>query len=69
MLNTNVNTLLKLPQKTRLQIAEKLWLSAIDDASLPVSDEHKNVIRERMAEYHTGKSKPIEHAEVMRRLR
>jgi len=61
--------LLRLPKRKRLEIAERLWLSATDEASMPVPDSHKRVLKKRLADYKSGASKPVSHAELMRRVR
>jgi len=66
---TNVEPLLRLPKKERMEVAEKLWLSVADEQRMPVSAEHKRVISERLASYQEGKSVPVPHAEMMKRLR
>ena len=64
-----MQALLSLPKKKRLAIAESLWLSVADESSLPVPLSHKKIIDERLADYRSGKSKPISHDELMNRLR
>jgi putative addiction module component (TIGR02574 family) len=61
--------LLRLPKRTRLEIAERLWLSAADEAAMPVPATHKRVLKKRLADYKSGASQPISHAELMRRVR
>lgn len=61
--------LLLLPKRKRLEIAERLWLSAADEVSMPVPAAHKRVLKKRLADYKTGASQPISHAELMRRVR
>ena len=63
-----IDQLLALPKKRRMEIAERLWLSAVDEAAEVVPAKHKRVVAERLAGYRAGKSKPIPHAELMRRL-
>lgn len=62
-------TLLRLPKRIRLEIAESLWLSVADEEKLPVPEGHRKVLDARLASYRSGKSRPIPHAELMRRLR
>ncbi len=64
-----LTTLLHLPKRERLKIAECLWLSAIDEAKIPVPEEHKRILKTRLADYQSGKSKPISHEELLRRVR
>jgi putative addiction module component (TIGR02574 family) len=57
--------LLRLPKRTRLEIAERLWLSAADEAAMPVPVSHKRVLKKRLADYRSGANQPISHAELM----
>jgi len=68
MTSETVSSLLRLPKHKRLEIAESLWLSVADEQSMPVSKEHRKLIDERLACYRSGKSRPIPHEELMRRL-
>ncbi len=61
--------LLQLPKRKRLEIAERLWLSVADEAKMAVPEEHKRILNQRLASYKSGKSKPISHEELMRRVR
>lgn len=61
--------LLRLPKKRRLEIAERLWASVADEETMPVPADHRKILDTRLASYRSGKSKPISHAELMRRLR
>ena len=65
----SVSALLRLPKRKRLEIAESLWLSVADEEKMPVPDRHKVILDARLSAYRTGKSKPIPHDELMRRLR
>ena len=69
MPSQTVASLLRLPKRKRLEIAESLWLSVADEEKMPVPDSHKKVLDARLADYRSGKTKPISHAELMRRLR
>lgn len=60
--------MLKLPKRKRLEIAESLWLSVADEETMPVPANHKKILDERLAALRAGKSKPISHDELMRRL-
>jgi putative addiction module component (TIGR02574 family) len=55
--------------RKRLEIAESLWLSVADEETMPVPETHMKILETRLAAYRSGKSKPIPHAELMRRLR
>jgi putative addiction module component (TIGR02574 family) len=68
MASVSVSSLLRLPREKRLEIAESLWLSVADD-QMPVPSGHKKILETRLADYRSGRSKPISHDELMRRLR
>jgi putative addiction module component (TIGR02574 family) len=69
MPSQTVSSLLRLPRRRRLEIAERLWLSVADEKEMPVPESHKKILDARLAAYRSGKSKPISHEELMRRLR
>lgn len=69
MQTDTMDSLLRLPKKRKIEIAERLWLSAFDERTAPVPAAHKQVIKTRLADYHAGKSAPIPHTELMRQLR
>jgi putative addiction module component (TIGR02574 family) len=69
MRSSSVSSLLRLPKRKRLEIAESLWLSVADEEKMPVPESHKKILDARLADYRAGKSKPITHEELMRRLR
>jgi len=69
MPSQSVSALLRLPRRKRLEIAESLWLSVADEKKMPVPENHKRILDARLADYRSGKSKPISHEELMRRLR
>ena len=69
MATTTMSGLLRLPRRKRLEIAERLWYSVAREADPPIPAEHKRFLDQRMADYKSGKSKPISHAELMRRVR
>jgi putative addiction module component (TIGR02574 family) len=58
-----------LPKRKRLEIAESLWLSVADEEKMPVPESHKKILDARLADYRAGKTKPVSHDELMRRLR
>jgi len=64
-----ISSLLALPKRKRLEIAERLWLSVADELDMPVPQSHQKLLNARMAGFRAGKSKPISHDELMRRLR
>lgn len=65
----SVSSLLRLPKRKRLEIAESLWLSVADEEEMPVPASHRKTLDKRLAGYRAGKSKPISHEELMRRLK
>lgn len=65
----NVEPLLRLPKKERMEVAERLWLSVADEQRMPIPVHHKKVIAQRLKDYKTGKSIPVSHAEMMKKLR
>lgn len=66
---TNLDALLKLPKNERMEVAEMLWLSVADEGELPVPAAHTRIIDERLQSYRSGKSEPVPHSEMMKRLR
>ena len=60
--------LARLPKRQRLELAEELWFSGVDD-SLQVSPEHKTVLDERWEVYKRGRVKRLTLDELERRLR
>lgn len=69
MATQTVSSLLRLSKRKRLEIAERLWLSVADEEKMPVPEQHRKILDARLASYHSGKSKPIPHDELMRRVR
>lgn len=68
-MTTNVEPLLRLPKKERMEVAERLWLSVADEQKMPIPASHKKAIDQRLQDYKTGKSVPVSHADMMKRLR
>ncbi len=64
-----ISKLMRLPARERLALAERLWLSVADEQRMPVPDDHKRILRRRMADYRAGRTKAISHDELMQRLR
>ena len=69
MPNDTMASLLRLPKKRKMEIAERLWLSVADDRTARVPAVHKELVASRLADYRAGKSTPVSHAELMRKLR
>ena len=59
--------LTKLPKRQRLELAEELWLSGVDDA-LPVNTRHRAILDERWNAYQKGRVKRMTLSELDRRL-
>ena len=52
MSDTDVTEILKLPAEERMRLLELIWQSlAADPAAVPLSDAHRAVIDERLAEH------------------
>lgn len=62
-------SLLRLPKKRKMEIAERLWLSVADERTARVPAAHQKTVAARRADYRSGKSVPIPHADLMRKLR
>jgi len=60
--------LVQLSSRQRLQIAEELWDSAVDD-KLPVPVEHKKLVRSRRAAYESGEMSTMSMEELKKSLR
>jgi putative addiction module component (TIGR02574 family) len=69
MATQDVSSLLALPKRKRLELAERLWLSVADEQEMPVPQSHQKVLVARLSSYRSGKSKPISPDELMHRLR
>ncbi len=61
--------LLRLLKKRRTEIAERLWASVENETDPPLPAGHRVILDRRLADYRSGKSKPISMAELMRRVR
>ena len=59
--------LTKLPKRQRLELAEELWFSGVDDA-LPASARHRAILNERWSAYQKGIVKRVTLSELERRL-
>lgn len=49
---------LRLPERECLALAESAWVSVADVKNLGILDEHKAILKNRLADYRSGKSKP-----------
>ena len=59
--------LTKLAKRQRLELAEELWFSGVDD-DLPVSARHRATLDERWSAYQKGRAKRLTLSELERRL-
>ena len=59
--------LTKLPKRQRLELAEELWFSGVDDG-LPVGARHRAMLDERWSEYQKGRVKRLTLSELERRV-
>jgi putative addiction module component (TIGR02574 family) len=59
--------LAKLPKRQRLDLAEELWFSGVDDG-LPVDARHRAILDERWSAYQKGRTKRVSLSELERRL-
>ena len=64
---TDFPALTKLPKRQRLQLAEALWFSGLDD-NLPVSARHRTILDERWSAYQKGRAKRVSLSELEQRL-
>lgn len=59
--------LARLPKNKRMQLADELWLSGVDDKA-KVPSWHREILDQRWAAYKSGKVKSISLEELERRL-
>jgi putative addiction module component (TIGR02574 family) len=59
--------LLRLPKRKRMQLADELWLSCMDDRS-KMPKWHQTTLDQRWSAYRDGKVKRISLKELERRL-
>jgi putative addiction module component (TIGR02574 family) len=70
MSNTDVAEILKLPAADRLRLLELIWDSlATKPAEVPLSDAHRAVIDERVAEHERNPDDVVSREEVLARAR
>jgi len=70
MSNTDVAELLKLPAEERLRLVELIWESlAANPSDVPLSDAHRAVIDERIAEHERNPDDVLSRDEVLTRAR
>ena len=68
MSTETMTALMRLPSRQRLAIAEQLWLSVADEKTMPVPDEHRRIVKDRLDRYRAGKAKVLTHAELIQRV-
>jgi hypothetical protein len=59
--------LARLPKRKRMQLADELWLSCVDDRS-KTAKWHRDTLEERWSDYRSGTAKRISLKELERRL-
>jgi len=70
MSNTDVAEILKLPAEERLRLVEIIWASLVTDpSSVPLSDAHRAVIDERLAEHERNPDDVVSRDEVLAEAR
>ena len=61
-------SLLKLPKRKRMELAESLWLSVADD-SMNVPADHKEILSSRLKSYRAGALQTVSSRSLIKRLR
>jgi putative addiction module component (TIGR02574 family) len=70
MSDTDVAEILKLSAEERLRLVEIIWASlAADPSSVPLSDAHRAVIDERLAEHERDPNDVVSRDEVLAEAR
>ncbi len=70
MSDTDVAEILKLPAEERLRLVEIIWASLITEPSLvPLGDDHRAIIDERLAEHERGPEDVVSRDEVLAEAR
>lgn len=64
---TDFPDLARLPKSKRMQLADELWLSGVDDKT-KVPAWHREILDQRLSDYRSGKVKGISLEELERRL-
>jgi putative addiction module component (TIGR02574 family) len=66
MSDADVAEILKLPPAERLRLAEIIWASlAADPSSVPLSDAHRQVLDERLAEHEKNPDDVVSRDQVL----
>ena len=70
MSDTDVAEILKLPAEERMRLVELIWESLVSDSpALPLSDAHRAVLDERLAEHERNPDDVATRAEVLAEAR
>ncbi len=68
--DTDVAEILTLPGEERLRLVEIIWASLVTDpSSVPLSDAHRAVIDERLAEHERNPDDVVSRDEVLAEAR
>ena len=66
MSDTDIAEILRLPIEERLRLVELIWESiAADPAAIPLSDAHRAIIDERLAEHERNPDDVVARDEVI----
>ena len=70
MSDTDVAEILKLPVEERMRLVELIWESlAADPSALPLSDAHRAVLDERLAEHERNPDDVVTRDEILAEAR
>jgi putative addiction module component (TIGR02574 family) len=70
MTNTDVSEILKLPAEQRMRLVETIWESLVSDSpALPLSEAHRAVLDERLAEHERDPDNVATREEVLAEAR
>ena len=70
MSDTDIAEILKLSAEERLRLVEIIWASLVaDPSSVPLSDAHRAVIDERLAEHERDPNDVVSRDEVLAEAR
>ena len=70
MSDTDVAEILKLPAEERMRLVEMIWESLVSDSpSLPLSEAHRTVLDERLAEHERDPDNVATREEVLAEAR
>jgi putative addiction module component (TIGR02574 family) len=70
MIDTDVAEILKLPVEERMRLVELIWESlAVNPSALPLSDAHRAVLDERVAEHDRNPDDVASREEILAEAR